>query len=237
MAPAPSSIFQNTPLPQRSNQNNQINSPNNGICSSCTTQEVTSSRDTTTVTFVDSNNQIVNVVLFPGSVTEGVTLSIFEVDKRPSSSLTGVVDISLFFNDVETQPNSQIEICFELESNVEGSCLGFYNTKKQPPVWECEDKCLKKKGKSICGNSDHLTNFAILLTGNDENACDDGNFILNNAKEDGILIACVVAAVWVCLLFLLLLTYTGFGQQFLYGKEGARVKYLRTSSYALSRKE
>lgn len=44
--------------------------------------------------------------------------------------------------------------------------------------WICEDECLEKSNNKnmLCGETDHLTSFALLLTGNNSNSkCSDGN--------------------------------------------------------------
>ena len=64
-------------------------------------------------------------------------------------------------------------------------CLSFYDERKDK--WRCEDKCLTtvaSKGTPndstqeeslLCGKTDHLTNFALLLTGSDgEDPCGSG---------------------------------------------------------------
>ena len=64
---------------------------------------------------------------------------------------------------------------------------------------------MKQRGDSICGETDHLTNFAILLNGDGNVDCnDDGDFIFNTLEQDAILIGCVAAALWFCLVLLAL---------------------------------
>jgi hypothetical protein len=46
----------------------------------------------------------------------------------------------------------------------EGGCLGYLDTSESPPTWKCEDPCLEKSDDRLCGETDHLTNFAILLS-------------------------------------------------------------------------
>lgn len=54
-----------------------------------------------------------------------------------------------------------VRLCFRGVDTVNDRCLGFVNADDQ---WECEDYCLDTDGQEgICGNSDHLTNFAVLL--------------------------------------------------------------------------
>lgn len=75
-----------------------------------------------------------------------------------------VVDITLVGSDgnVVTEFDEAIEICFETEEDKEDVCLGFFNTEGR---WECEDFCLESSDDGrLCGESDHLTNFALLLS-------------------------------------------------------------------------
>jgi len=50
----------------------------------------------------------------------------------------------------------------------DNACLGFLNAEKK---WECVDECLESKGDLLCGDTDHFTNFAILLTGGKGTSC------------------------------------------------------------------
>ena len=69
-----------------------------------------------------------------------------------------------------TELDSPLTICLSLRNNTKGrdACLSFYNERKSK--WECEDECLSTTGKDdglVCGQTSHLTNFALLLRGND----------------------------------------------------------------------
>ena len=46
--------------------------------------------------------------------------------------------------------------------------MSFFNTKTEE--WECEDKCLSRENNQYCGTTDHLTSFALLLTGKTSNS-------------------------------------------------------------------
>lgn len=53
-------------------------------------------------------------------------------------------------------------------------CLGFLDEGQDPPEWKCEDSCLEDVGDNwLCGKTDHLTNFAILLGGEGGSSCDE----------------------------------------------------------------
>lgn len=58
--------------------------------------------------------------------------------------------------------------------DTEGACLGYLDETTDPPEWKCEDPCVEKTGGgTICGTTDHFTNFAVLLGGGGGEACDD----------------------------------------------------------------
>ena len=132
------------------------------------------SLSSTEITFVSSNGQIVLITLPFGSVPEGSSILISEItDRVPSNSLSNVVDITLRAkNQSEIQPADSVEICFEMKfqskSEDESACLAYFAQSKR---WSCEDKCLKRKDRLICGKTDHFTNFAILLGGIHSNSC------------------------------------------------------------------
>ena len=88
-----------------------------------------------------------------------------------------------------TQLDSSLTICLALLNETKKGkkvCLSYYNERKNK--WICEDECLTTvafkgsnvfngtKGEHIlCGQTDHLTNFALLLTGTDtEDPCQSG---------------------------------------------------------------
>ena len=59
-----------------------------------------------------------------------------------------------------TSFDDPIELCFETDQNEGDVCLGFYNENEE---WECEDYCLQSTSDGVCGETDHLTSFALLL--------------------------------------------------------------------------
>lgn len=69
-------------------------------------------------------------------------------------------------------------ICIEPSPKfaAKGACLGYLDENVKPPTWTCEDTCLSPgKNNQVCGETDHFTNFAILLSGgsSDHKACVD----------------------------------------------------------------
>lgn len=97
---------------------------------------------------------------------------------RPQSDLVGasdglsdvdspIVNITLAQegeDGVSQRLGGHIEIClrpFEMDRQ---HCLGYLDESRRPPEWRCQDVCLQEKSGLMCGRTDHLTAFALLLT-------------------------------------------------------------------------
>ena len=55
-------------------------------------------------------------------------------------------------------------------------CLSFFDEKKKE--WKCQDECLSSfegKDNLLCGQTNHLTNFALLLSGSKGKSCQSGD--------------------------------------------------------------
>ena len=80
-----------------------------------------------------------------------------------------------------SQLDSPLSICLVLTNNTRKDdtvCLSYYDENRD--WWECEDECLttisprrgkddgRRKGDLLCGTTGHLTNFALLLNGNNQ---------------------------------------------------------------------
>jgi hypothetical protein len=105
------------------------------------------------------------------------TLTITYVSNVPDSfsnqGLGGtILDITL--EDAEdnaiTQLDAPLVLCFNrpnrtIATKDREACLSYFDVQKEK--WVCEDECLSytSKEEQLCGASDHLTNFALLLTG------------------------------------------------------------------------
>ena len=86
---------------------------------------------------------------------------------------SGILEINLFDsqNLAITQLDAPLTVCLALASKIkkgERVCLSYYD--EQRGKWRCEDKCLTTNGTkredTLCGQTDHLTNFALLFFGN-----------------------------------------------------------------------
>jgi hypothetical protein len=113
-------------------------------------------------------------------VSAGDTELVQQVGTQDVTS--AVVDISLYGpNGDQVKFTGTATICLRLNETTgnEKQCLAYIDTSVSPPAWKCQDKCLKQVSASFwCGETDHFTNFAVLLTGGsgkDGNGCgDDG---------------------------------------------------------------
>eukprot|EP00012_Vannella_robusta_P010712 CAMPEP_0206203140 /NCGR_PEP_ID=MMETSP0166-20121206/12633_1 /ASSEMBLY_ACC=CAM_ASM_000260 /TAXON_ID=95228 /ORGANISM="Vannella robusta, Strain DIVA3 518/3/11/1/6" /LENGTH=185 /DNA_ID=CAMNT_0053622283 /DNA_START=41 /DNA_END=598 /DNA_ORIENTATION=- len=81
---------------------------------------------------------------------------------------SSIIDIRLFdeFGNSITSLEEPLRICLEENGSQKDTgdlCLGFFDVEKNE--WICEDECLEQEGSFYCGDTDHLTSFALLLDG------------------------------------------------------------------------
>lgn len=98
----------------------------------------------------------------PGALRADTTIRIAPVKTPPESSqiLSDVYDFGpdgLTFRTPAT-------ICIESDSAIApGACLGYFDDKKR--TWVCESRLEDRRNNEYCGQTDHFTLFAILLSG------------------------------------------------------------------------
>jgi hypothetical protein len=86
----------------------------------------------------------------------------------------------------------------------------------------------------LCGQTTHLTNFAILIGGGggsgalDDPCKADEVYMMHSFTKHMIVLACVTGSVVVLMLVVAgLLSFTAPGRQLLYGSEGTRIRRAR----------
>ena len=151
-----------------------------------------------------------------------------------SDVVSDIFDVSL------VNPNARlggdVEICLKAQTNSKDLCLGYLDESKSPPKWECEDRCLQIDDNDlICGETDHFTNFALLLdgkSGNGRSGCDDfDGWITNSWAGDFILIiSCFAFCIVFGFVIVVLGTLIPPTKKFIYGKEGYRIQKTRRAS-------
>ena len=102
------------------------------------------------------------------NVTLTVTTSNVGLLPAPNQQLgSSVIEVTLVDSDGNSisELNTPLTICFVPSADQKRmQCLSYYDEDKAK--WRCEDECLTKtKEGSLCGQTDHLTNFALLFTG------------------------------------------------------------------------
>jgi hypothetical protein len=123
--------------------------------------------------------ELVAFLSIPSDLSDqlNTTLTITFVSNVPDSfsnqEIGGtILDITLADVDGNsvTELDAPLVICFARPNKTSpfknrDVCLSYYDTRKAK--WVCEDECLSYTGKDdqLCGETDHLTNFALLLTG------------------------------------------------------------------------
>lgn len=110
----------------------------------------------------DTDGGQVGSVLLPQDTVGALVIS-SDTDAVPISAVVSIiVDVTVIGANGEliTEFDDPIEICFETDEDEGDVCLGFYNEEGN---WECEDFCLEATNDGVCGETDHLTSFALLL--------------------------------------------------------------------------
>lgn len=191
------------------------------------------------VLFSDETGRPAGSVTLPASSVEaGETLLIgpaspdateAAADLEVASDIVNVVLEDIF--GISVQPNGDIEVCLtvsDVDEAKDNGCLSFYDEDRDR--WVCEDPCLEFDGDTACGTTDHLTNFAVLLTGgNGDCSDDDDGYIFDAGWKDGVLVGSVfLVVVGVAILVLIIaLLFPGFMAR-LHGKEYTRIRSLRS---------
>ena len=78
-----------------------------------------------------------------------------------------ILDLSLSDSDgiAITDLQEDIQICLQkpITASPSSFCLGFFSVNQSR--WRCQDPCLKQQNGTLCGQTSHLTSFALLLQG------------------------------------------------------------------------
>lgn len=157
------------------------------------------------------------------------------LDRVSNSIIVSLTLVDQFGNLL--QPNGDVEICFYIDQNenrnYDNDCLGYLDESTKPPSWKCEDQCLTKNDdkNKICGDTDHFTNFALLLNGasSSVSCSNENNYIFDASWKDGVLIGSVAFFIIAMLLIIaFLFSVTPQGKKVLLGDEGYRIYKVRS---------
>lgn len=148
------------------------------------------------------------------------------IDETYISNINSVV-LNIFLED-GSELSGDVKICIEPfnSKNSDKLCLGYLDESSNPPKWKCEDECLDENSNGLfCGNTDHFTNFALLLTGNsNKDKCGSLDWITGSSWGDFILILSLIA--FCCIFGFCVVAITGnipMLRRLLYGSEGMRI--------------
>lgn len=149
-----------------------------GECESCefgsirVFTEGSGSEEHQIVTLSLSSGEIIATLLVPNSYIDYgyIALHIIFVSNIPQRGNiefgNTILDITLydeFGNSISELPKP-MRICLREEKHDGNTCLGFFDETRGR--WKCEEDCLERENGNYCGETDHLTNFALLLGGN-----------------------------------------------------------------------
>jgi len=180
---------------------------------------------------VDQNPYYINNIL---DISEGTQEAILAAGDDLRSSVVNIKLVDANGNSV--QPESSISICLDSQSsNQDDLCLGSFN--EDTGEWQCDDNCLEEDSDGqFCGDVDHLTNFALLLSGGNGGGSGCGSsvngYILGSAFNDFMLILATTATCCCISLCVIVLLSVGKGKRKLLGLEGTRVRQLRVVEHS-----
>jgi hypothetical protein len=105
-----------------------------------------------------------------GVLQDGVVITV-ETVAKPAVEAERASDVVDFGPD-GTQFAAPVTICLTVDEGAlagKNACLGFLDEAKSPAVWTCQDDALTVPAPGFrCGKTDHFTDFAILLSGNNQ---------------------------------------------------------------------
>ena len=157
-------------------------------------------------------------------ITEGTEEAVIAGGDDIRSNVVNIKLVDPFGNYV--QPESSISICLSAQSTDEDLCLGSFN--EDTGEWQCDDHCLEEDSNGqLCGDVDHLTNFALLLSdGRGGGGCGSSGdgYILGSAFNDSMLIMSVTLVVCFCAILMVLFLSTPPGRRLFVGPDAITFK-------------
>lgn len=152
------------------------------------------------VSLENGNGEIYfSVVLPPVSTTNDEKLEITSIAPPPRTDIpfqSAIIALTLtnVYGEEITTFDESVELCFIVpDPNQDNLCLSFYDESKGE--WICSDPCVKVKDDKVCGETNHFTNFAILLNGGDADCEDDFDFTLTYISSASVFFALVIVAI------------------------------------------
>lgn len=108
------------------------------------------------------NGERVGSVSLPSDISGTLVVSSDTTAEVIDDVVSLVLDVTVVGGSGEliTSFDDPIELCFQTNESEGDVCLGFYNDNEE---WECEDYCLESTSEGVCGETNHLTSFALLL--------------------------------------------------------------------------
>lgn len=205
-----------------------------------------------TIFIVNTKGEIRGSIFLSPSVassTTNLTLSPLQI-RDPSNLVSTRIDVTLFNSQGQeiSQFKDKVTVCLHTKESVSKSdvsiasflsfdlrlsetdskdqnlCLGFYATSSRS--WICQDKCLTPSNESmVCGQTNHFTNFAVLLEGI-TSGCDP-QFIFGKAIYDSTLALGIAGLILIFCMVILILGSTRKGREW---AEGGNFKNCKTKN-------
>ena len=137
----------------------------------------------------DTDGGVAGLLLIPSNANVfGLILTAVSLNMTIGSGQIDSYVLDLTLSDPQGQPITKLEfpltICLSVPNTTkdEKLCLGYFD--EHSGEWRCEDNCLSSPNTTsdnefLCGETDHLTNFALLLFGGE-----GGGGLCHSASEN-----------------------------------------------------
>lgn len=233
-------LIQTSPFVQRSASAESSTQPSSSVSVSVAIENqavlVSDSQSGTTQLTISTNTGV--EIGFISLDVQGAVVLIKQADDQlinqagnVNDIVSAVVDISLVGRDgKQMKLEGSATICLKLNSTESNrkQCLSYIDTSVDPPVWKCQDECLEQVSPSFwCGQTDHFTNFAVLLRGSKSkdrlDVCGDNSeeYFAGSAWIDGLI------SILVAIMVLVMISIIGLILHVIYRRKKRTVKSRR----------
>lgn len=159
------------------------------------------------------------------------------IEQSDTANIQSIV-LNVRLEDNSDQLGGDVQICIEpiqSNSNSDDLCLGYLDESLNPPEWKCEDNCLDENSNGLyCGNTNHFTNFALLLAGGSNNGCNGNSsdfWITKSSWGDfALLLTCALFCIVFSVIIVLGTQFITPIKRFMYGEEGMRISISRSNA-------
>eukprot|EP01094_Clydonella_sp_ATCC50884_P003899 TRINITY_DN13003_c0_g1_i1.p1 TRINITY_DN13003_c0_g1~~TRINITY_DN13003_c0_g1_i1.p1 ORF type:complete len:757 (-),score=152.92 TRINITY_DN13003_c0_g1_i1:123-2141(-) len=178
---------------------------------------------------ISEDGRVLASLVFDSPLPIGVQLVAQVISSGPGTpvrAVSAILDLSLRRDMEVVQLRDDVELCFDVsDTETDNRCLGYFD--EEARTWRCEDRCLSEQDGQLCGDTDHFSNWAVLIAGgaggSDDPCSEENPYFTGSALWDGLTVAFVFLGILSLCVIVLVISFVPSVREFLYGPEGARI--------------